>query len=84
MCQLRSVVRIVVLIRISLNLGKRQRHFPGQALSRNDYKWDHLAILKDMSCSWQRGQENAIAGRAQVKQGENDYGEQGRVTKCQT
>ena len=52
-------------------------------MSRDVYKWHHLAILKNMWCSWQRGKQNSIVEWSEVKQGEYGDTEQDRVAKCQ-
>ena len=51
-------------------------------MSRDVYKWHHLAILKNMHSSWQSGKQNSIMEWSQMKQGKYGDAEQGRVAKC--
>ena len=46
-------------------------------MSREIDKWNHLAVLKNVSCSWQRGKQNTKVKWSEVQQGENGGGDRG-------
>ena len=63
---------------LSVVLDGHERHFPGQTLRREvDHKWNHVAILENVSHCWHRGKQNTVVERSEVKHREYGGREQG-------
>ena len=46
-------------------------------MRREFHKWNHVAVLENMSHSWYGGKQNTVVERSELKRRENCGGKQG-------